>query len=166
MKNKRYFNRFTTGFTLLIIIGLIIMFVSKISKQILVSYDLIILENTNQKKTLLNIFIGEIEPDKPLAETILQTIFTILVIYSIICFYRFMIGSNKGMLFSSYSFRLWRQIAIIYLVISIIILLLNLSGLTKLAFVIIYGLISAIAYSFSKIFKDVNLLKQENDLTI
>lgn len=166
MKNKRYFNRFTTGFTLLIIIGLIIMFVSKISKQILVSYDLIILENTNQKKTLLNLFIGEIEPDKPLPETILQTIVTILVTYSIICFYRFMIGSNKGMLFSNSSFRLWKQITIIYLVISIIILLLSFSGLTKLPFVIIYGFISAIAYSFSKIFKDSSLLKQENDLTI
>ncbi|AGC76333.1 Protein of unknown function (DUF2975) [Nonlabens dokdonensis] len=166
MKNKRYFDPLTISFTLLIIIGSTITILSRVSKQILIRYDLINTQNTTTNYSLLDLFIGKTNPTTPIIEIAPKAIFNILIIYSVICFYRFMVKSNKGLLFSNYSFRLWNQIKIIYILMSISAVILSLIGLEFLPYVIIYGFVGAIAHSFSKIFKESSIIKSENDLTI
>jgi hypothetical protein len=74
--------------------------------------------------------------------------------------------ANHRMLFSSATSALWKRISAIYIIIGIVLILLGFIETSFLSGSLICGLVSSIAYSFSKIFKDGALLKSENDLTI
>jgi hypothetical protein len=99
-------------------------------------------------------------------ETSASIIFSILFIYSIMCFYRFMRKANKGMLFSETSSQLWKQISTVFIIIGVLAGLLSIVDFKFIGLVPVCAFTSSIAFSFSKIFKDSSILKFENDLTI
>lgn len=155
MKQKRYFDKFTIGFTVLFIAFIILLILSKLSKKVLDVTNLLI--PSAQEKVMTT---------NDLIEQVSMGIITALVLYSVFCFYRFMTAANRGQLFSGLSQSLWKQISTIFIIAGVIRILLSFIDLKHAPFVLIYGLISSIAYSFSKIFKEAYLLKNENDLTV
>ena len=99
-------------------------------------------------------------------ESAANVIFSMLVIYAVICFYRFMSKANQGMLFSESSSQLWKQISTVFIIIGVIGGLLSIMDFKFVGLVPPCAFFSSIAFSFSKIFKDSSVLKIENDLTI
>jgi hypothetical protein len=89
-----------------------------------------------------------------------------LVIYSLCCFFQFMREANHRMLFSSATSALSKRINAIYIIIGIVLILFGFIKTSFLSGSLIYGPVSSIAYSFSKISKNGAFLKNENDLTI
>jgi hypothetical protein len=154
MNNRKYFDNFTMGVTLFIITIMVLFILGGISKHILTENGLMyrsektITETGKTIKLIGTAFLGG------------------LVIYSLFCFFQFMRKAKHRMLFSSVTSALWKRINAIYFIIGIVLILLGFIKTSFLSGSLIYGLVSSIAYSFSKIFKDGAFLKSENDLTI
>ncbi|WP_194851481.1 DUF2975 domain-containing protein [Nonlabens antarcticus] len=156
MKQTIYFNRFTLGTVLFFIVIIALLVLSVFAKYVLVESDLLF----NDEKSK---FVYE---SAQLLELILKSIATGMFIYSLYCFYKFMVNCNKGLLFSTVSVKQWKSISTIYLIYGIAFLI---AGFVEFKFFfgcLIVGFISSVAYSFSKIFEDGTEIKQENDLTI
>jgi succinate dehydrogenase hydrophobic anchor subunit len=154
MEHKRYFDTSTTSFTVFFIVIGVLLLLGALSEKLLSNFGL--LESGEEKAVSTNHLI--------IATTGIVC-FT-LTIYSVFCFYRFMSKANKGKLFSEVSSLLWKQISTIYIVIGVLFALLSMVNFKFIGGIPVCGFISSIAYSFSKIFKDSSILKQENDLTI
>jgi hypothetical protein len=154
MNNRKYFDNFTMGVTLFIITIMVLFILGGISKHILTENGLMygsektITETGKTIKLIGTAFLGG------------------LVIYSLCCFFQFMREANHRMLFSSATSALSKRINAIYIIIGIVLILFGFIKTSFLSGSLIYGLVSSIAYSFSKIFKDGAFLKSENDLTI
>lgn len=156
MKNKKYFDNFTMGVTLFIITLMVLFILGGISKHILTETGLIY--GSEKSKTIT-------ETGKTI-KLIGTTVLGGLVIYSLLCFFQFMRKANRGMLFSDATSTFWKRISTIYIIIGVVLILLGFIKTFFLSGSLICGLVSSIAYSFSKIFKDGAFLKSENDLTI
>ncbi|WP_438961081.1 DUF2975 domain-containing protein [Nonlabens sp.] len=155
MKQKRYFDKFTIGYTMFFIVIAVLVLLGKFSKEILKRNNLI-------TSTSLETPLSVIE----ITQNTAGIVIFMLIIYSVFCFYRFMKGSNNGKLFSSESYKLWKQISTVYIIIGGIAALLCILDFKYAGLIPIGGLLSSVSYSFSKIFKDSAKLQQENDLTI
>lgn len=169
MEQKRYFNQFTTTFSLLILISISVKVISKVSKQILVNNDLIqadVISSSRTKKTFTDIILSPVTSKLSLIDFIPETLFDALIIYALFCLYKFMRQANKGLLFSESSFHLWKQIGLTYFIMGIIAVVSGFFNLKFLPYSIIYAFLGTLAFSFSNIFKDSTSLKKENDLTI
>lgn len=155
MRQKRYFDKFTIIYTVFFIVLGIIIMLGKLSKKLLAEADLLI-PNAQQK----------VITTTDIMEQVALGIITVLVLYAAFCFYRFMRTANRGQLFSGLSQSLWKQISTVFITIGGIAALLCIIDFKYVGIIPLGGLISSIAYSFSKIFKDAHLLKNENDLTV
>jgi hypothetical protein len=156
MNNRKYFDNFTMGVTLFIITIMVLFILGGISKHILTENGL--MYGSEKSKTIT-------ETGKTIK--LIGTAFLGgLVIYSLFCFFQFMREANHRMLFSSATSALSKRINAIYIIIGIVLILFGFIKTSFLSGSLIYGLVSSIAYSFSKIFKDGAFLKSENDLTI
>jgi hypothetical protein len=156
MNNRKYFDNFTMGVTLFIITIMVLFILGGISKHILTENGL--MYGSEKSKTIT-------ETGKTIK--LIGTAFLGgLVIYSLFCFFQFMRKAKHRMLFSSVTSALWKRINAIYFIIGIVLILFGFIKTSFLSGSLIYGLVSSIAYSFSKIFKDGAFLKSENDLTI
>lgn len=156
MEQKRYFDRFTLGMVMFFIIIIALVILGGFSKYFLVTTNKIFSDEKSR-------FVYE---NGQLLELLVQSIAMVIFLYSLYCFYRFMVNSNKGKLFSINSAKQWKRISTIYIIFGIGLLMAGFVDSKFFAGCLVTGFISSVAYSFSKIFIDASLIKEENDLTV